>query len=522
MYEMIFGQKHERFMQGLKDSVGQQALEPGAIPLYSLFDQVGNGMAVVENNIVIYANEAFKTIFGSVIEHRTPIARLSDAVAQSMQGADMAQIIAQGRPARVEFQSLATRLWYDMGLSPVDDAHMILVCTDISVFRRRDELLSFASKMEALGQLVGGVAHDFNNILSIIEGYARLIQKQTAALPIISGHSERILLAAQRGTALTRQLLTLGRHQVVADGVTCLNDFLEGKKNLLMPLLDVRINLTIDCPAEKIYVRANADTLAQMLINAVTNARDAMEQNGGQLMIVATVENDMAVLAIHDTGCGMDEATRKQAMEPFFTTKPVDKGTGLGLTQIYGLMQQIGGEVDLYSEPGQGTTLVMRLPLGEKAEAGTETPFKAQAGTWDGQTVLIVDDEPDLVTVLTEIMKGEGFNVLHASSGNEALAVQDAYDGDIAWLLSDVVMGDMSGPKLGELIASVRPETKMIYMSGYPATGKMARIQLPEDALFLAKPIDPQHVLNIMAKLRHADGTAQNTHVTTGMWEQRG
>lgn len=473
-----------------------------ALFLFDLFESMGKGLAVFEDGQIIYANGIFNDIFDISSNGDDPLSQIKAIVLQHTYSDSLNQFFTSGTSQSFEFQSSLTQKWYVLKQSthPIQSQYKLLVCTDISAYRRRDELMCFANKMESLGQMAGGVAHDFNNILSIIEGYSRLLIARHEEGSEVRTYSQRIVQAAKRGASLTRQLLTFGTHKVFAEGTICLNDFLAEQETLIRPLLDCLVNLTIECPQDRILVGINAEQLSQIFINAVTNARDALGGQKGDIRIAVKPAASHAILTISDTGCGMDEETLSRAMDPFFTTKAAGKGTGLGLSQIYGIMQQVGGTITIHSKPQQGTDIILHLPYGQPKNITSED-LDQPINTHPGQTVLIADDEPDVVEVMRQMLEEYGFNVLCAANGNDALAIQDSYPHKIDWLLSDVVMPDMSGPKLGGLMEAVRPDTKIIYMSGYPATGQMARITLPNDALFLAKPIDPRHLMTIMNNL---------------------
>ena len=473
---------------------------PPVAVLSPLLESMCKGLGILEDNKIIYANTQFYTIFGLDQATDKSMPDLEAVFQQHTYAGSLTGLLTCAEKIDVEFQSAINQNWYALGVCPHPSQrdYRLLLCSDISAFRRRDELLSFANKMEALGQLAGGVAHDFNNILSIIEGYTRLLLRKIEPENEAYIYLQRMLLASDRGTGLTRQLLAFGTHKVIDAGTICLNEFLQEQQNLLRPLLDSHITLSVNCPSRQVLAAISAEQLSQIMLNAITNARDALNGEKGEIRI--TVENrpDTIVMTVSDTGCGMDEITLAKAQEPFFTTKPAGKGTGLGLSQIYGILQQTGGSLTINSVIGQGTDLIMHLPHGQKENFQPVSLSGVLNADMKGQTVLIADDEPDLVEVMRQMLEEYGFNVLCAANGNEALEIQDRYPHKIDWLLSDVVMPDMSGPKLGGLIESVRPETRIIYMSGYPATGQMSRITLPKEALFLAKPIDPAQLITIM------------------------
>jgi two-component system cell cycle sensor histidine kinase/response regulator CckA len=274
---------------------------------------------------------------------------------------------------------------------------------------------------------------------------------------------------------------------------------------LLLPLLDARIDLDIRLEAAPIFVEGSNDDFSQILMNLVVNARDAMPL-GGHLDIETRICTAMALpsrvresmgdgahvcLCVRDSGEGVSPEIAEKMFDPFFTTKKQGSGTGLGLSIVYGLVKEMGGMIDVDTAVGQGTEISIYLPLSDKPLSKNIVGSVDDLETFQlkGYTVLLAEDEPDLLLLVAEMLKKLGANVLCARDGNEALSVQDEYEGDIDLLLSDVVMPDLGGIELSELLVSLRPEVKTIFMSGYPAYGHDARVNIPDNAFFLAKPI---------------------------------
>jgi two-component system cell cycle sensor histidine kinase/response regulator CckA len=375
-----------------------------------------------------------------------------------------------------------------------------------------------SKKLEAIGQLAGGVAHDFNNILSIIEGYSRLLESGIKKGEDVSESLKKIRGAVQRGSGLTRQLLTFGKHRITADRVVNLCAVVKDMEALLLPLMGATVDLVVDIPREDICVETTPDEISQIIMNLAVNARDAMPE-GGEVRVsllslsqsekmmlgkdVEKIDGDAVCLRVSDTGTGMDSATMEKIFDPFFTTKEQGKGTGLGLSLVYGLVRQMKGWIDVASEVGKGTSFSVYLPRSQKSleEENPGTLEQAAGGTLAGKTILVAEDEPDLLAVMEATLHEMGMNVLTAKDGDAAIVLQDGHDGKIDFLLTDVVMPGMNGLHLAELMREVRPETEIVYMSGYPVRGEMASVDIPEDSLFLAKPVPPEKLRATLSSL---------------------
>lgn len=469
---------------------------------------------------------------------------LLDALDEHHDSAPTLKTIERGEAVGVEIHQNKEEKthWYNFRISPVRNIRgeldlFIGVLTDITELRMRENEFFQSQKLEALGQLAGGIAHDFNNVLSIIDGYTRLTAGQIDKNHPSQSNLERVQKAVERGASLTRQLLTFGRRKIVLDSVLDLTATLKDQQVMLQPLLNGKATLDLQITPTPLFVESAADEVGQIVMNLVINARDAMKEGGkitvacaecprGSLpsMIPATdQQKTFARLSVIDTGSGMDPATVKKIFDPFFTTKDAGKGTGLGLSVVHGMVKNMGGFIDVVSTPGEGTTMSVYLPLTDKrpTEARKIVTFESGSIRFEGYTVLVAEDEPDLLLILGNMLEKIGLNVLRARDGNEALAVQDEHEGKIDLLITDVVMPEIDGVKLAELFLSLRPETKVIFMSGYPATGQLAPVELPEKAFFMAKPISYDNLL-LMLKgllgegdgdaLRQAEDSARHWH----------
>ena len=347
--------------------------------------------------------------------------------------------------------------------------------------RQMDEVrLQRTQRLESLGQLAGGVAHDFNNLLAVILNYAEFIVEDGAGTPF-EEDARQILRAGQRGSDLTHQLLAFARREVIRPVPLDVNRVIAEVEQMLTRSIGEHIELNTALAERLPSVVADPGQLEQVLVNLAVNARDAMPE-GGRLTVdtgTVTVDEDHPLtrdafkpglyvrLRVSDTGTGMPRDVQDKAFEPFFTTKPSGAGTGLGLATVYGIVVQAGGTVKLYSEPGLGTTITILLPASDaepQAVAGSAGP-EPVAGR--GQTVLVAEDEEALREVTTRILGRGGYTVLAASDGADALEVAAAHEGPIDLLLSDVVMPGMLGRVLAERIRQARPDTRVLFMSGY-------------------------------------------------------
>jgi signal transduction histidine kinase len=366
---------------------------------------------------------------------------------------------------------------------------------------KSEEQLRHAQRMEAMGQLAGGVAHDFNNLLTVINGAAEMLLR-THGDDRAAKSLNQIRRAGDRAAGLTRQLLAFSRRQVMNTRVLDLNEVVADLDKMLRRLIGEHIDLVTKIDPELGRVKADPGQIEQVILNLVVNARDAM-QNGGCLTVeTANVMIDQAyarkrelmrpgphvMIAVSDTGHGMDAETLTHIFEPFFTTKEIGKGTGLGLATVYGIIKQTGGSVSVYSEPGHGTTFKVFLPRAEGAVEPTTTgqmPALIAMGT---ETVLLVEDEDDVREFVREALEEAGYKVVEARDGLEAIAHLEEASLAVDVVVTDVVMPRMSGRELMEKLSRNRPGLKWIFMSGYTEDAIIHRGALGESATFLEKP----------------------------------
>ena len=392
-----------------------------------------------------------------------------------------------------------------------------------NALRQSEKQLWQAQKMEAVGRLAGGVAHDFNNLLTVIKGYTELMFGDLKPSDPMRAEMEEVKKAADRAAALTRQLLAFSRRQVLAPKVVNLNYLVEDMNKLLRRLLGEDIELCIRIDKDLGSTKADPGQIEQVIMNLAVNARDAMPKGGKLTLETANVELDQTysrehaaikpdsyvMLAITDTGSGMDAETLSHIFEPFFTTKEQGKGTGLGLSTVYGFIKQSGGYLWAYSEPGIGTTFKIYLrrvdEMAERAEAHAQA---AASGLGGSETILLVEDEEGVRALTRQILQRHGYTVLEAEHGQDALLLCQRYSGSIHLLLTDVVLAQMSGRELVEHLAPLRPRMKVLYMSGYSDEAIVQHGVLKPGTAFLQKPFTTE---SLMRKLREVLD-AKKTH----------
>jgi PAS domain S-box-containing protein len=381
------------------------------------------------------------------------------------------------------------------------------VARDITLDRQYEEKLRLSQKMEAVGRLAGGIAHDFNNLLTIITGYTVLLQRRLQDNPEDAEMLEQVLNAATRAAELTGQLLAFSRRQVAQLRSVDFNDIISGMQSMLQRLIGEDIVIESRLEPQLWKVRADPGQMGQVIMNLAVNARDAMPE-GGRIVIRSgnwTVEGtysdgqmgfppgDYVRILFSDTGRGMDAGTRARIFEPFFTTKQVGQGTGLGLSTVYGIVQQSGGQISVYSEPGSGTTFAIYLP---RAEAGESADTIPELGTLRGdETVLVVEDEPALRKLATSVLRSNGYYVLEAANAEEALTIRNAHSGDVKLMLTDVVMPGGNGRKLASLLCQRQADLKVLFMSGYSEHALLEKMLSESGTSFLQKPFTPAQLL---------------------------
>jgi len=395
-----------------------------------------------------------------------------------------------------------------------------MIAEDVSERRALEEQLRQSQKMEAVGRLAGGIAHDFNNLLTVMKGYSELMLDELDAADPLRTEVDEVKKAADRAAALTRQLLAFSRQQVLAPKVLDLNSVVGNMDKLLRRLLGEDIDLFTVLEPGLARVKADPGQVEQVIMNLAVNARDAMP-NGGKLTIeTANVDLDenyirdhasvkpgaYVMVAVTDTGSGMTDKVKSRIFEPFFTTKEIGKGTGLGLSTVYGIIKQSGGYIWVYSEVGIGSTFKAYLPA-------VDAPAELPAGTTQqparrgSETVLLVEDEDGVRALMRQVLHKHGYNVLESRHGGEAFLMCERHSGKIDLLLTDVVLEQMSGRELAERLIKVRPEMKVLYVSGYADDAIVHHGVLNAGVAFLQKPFTTEALAR---KIRYVlDGSAR-------------
>ncbi|HLH08823.1 MAG TPA: PAS domain S-box protein [Terriglobales bacterium] len=409
--------------------------------------------------------------------------------------AEILEKIRQGESVR-SFESVRVSkdgnlLNVSITVSPIrDSAGNVIgastIARNISDQKRAEDQLRQAQKMEAIGRLAGGVAHDFNNILGIIVACSELLRDRVAAIPGLTQYVENIRKASDRGASLTRQLLAFSKRKATNPVVLDLNERLRETIKLLRPLMGDDVEVVLLNRVDSALIEADPGQIDQIVMNLAVNARDAMVKGGKLVLETAAVSFDDAfarqhgamnqgeyiMLAVSDTGIGMDNATVARIFEPFFTTKEAGKGTGLGLATVYGIVKQAGGHIFVYSEAGRGTTFKIYLPSAENRVAiGTEQAAEPTPARGEGLTILLVEDD-ELIRALTrQMLEESGYRVLEASDGGAALNLVRSNGNNVDMILTDVVMKGMSGPELLRKLSASSTAPKVVFMSGY--TGEL-------------------------------------------------
>jgi len=378
-----------------------------------------------------------------------------------------------------------------------------------AALRKSEEQLRHSQKMEAIGRLSGSVAHDFNNLLSIILSYSDLVLSDLKPIDPLRADIESIKRAGEKAADLTRQLLAFSRQQVLTPRTLDLTEVLRESEKMLRRLLSADIEIVTHYARSLLPVKVDPGQIDQVLLNLVVNARDAMPEGGKLTIETKNVELDESyttehfgvasgphvMLAVSDTGIGMDQQTQARIFEPFFTTKEVGKGTGLGLSTVFGIVRQSGGHIWVYSEPGGGTTFKVYLPVSDDAEPVPPLETIAPTTLQGTETILLVEDQDEVRRVAQAILRRYGYHVIEARNAGEALLSCERHPRTIHLLLTDVVMPQLSGRELAERLVAIRPEMRVLYMSGYTENVILHHGILDSGLAYLQKPIVPDLLL---------------------------
>jgi len=489
----------------------EEALKKSEEKLKVIFDESPNVMMIMdyENGEILNVNQAARHILG--YEKKTLLGKhfsiLFPSESELTRNNLLEKLSIHGsvfesqKFVRADGSGLPTDL--SATLIPWDKGKAILATfRDVSEQIRLENQFFQAQKMEAIGVLVEGVAHDFNNLLTTIIGSSDLMIMSIGKDHNLRKNLEDIRKAGKRAASLTRQLLLFSRRQILEPKVINLNDVILDMDKMLRRLIGENIDLETVLAPDLGRVEADPGQIEQIIMNLAVNAKDAMPRGGKLTINTANVELDEAyvhshadvtpgpyvMMAISDTGTGMDEETLSKVFDPFFTTKEAGKGTGLGLSTIYGIVKQSGGNIWVYSEPGKGATFKIYLPRVEKKTGGTEAVEAAAESLTGSETILVVEDNEMVRDLAQTIFQHYGYRVLTAQDGEEAIRVSQEHDGPIDLMLTDVVMPGMSGNEVVKRLNTLRPEMKVLYMSGYTNNVIVHHGDMDRETAFIQKP----------------------------------
>lgn len=489
---------------------GQQQLDTAE--LRSVLDALRDGLQVIDREWrYVYVNPAAATHGRS-----TQAALLGRSMMECYPGIDTTPVFASLRACMEhrEPQNLDNEFefpdggkgWFELRIQPCNVGIMVL-SIDVTKERRAEEQLRHSQKLEAVGRLAGAVAHDFNNLLSVVLSHAALLQMDLKPVDPARENVDAIRGAGERAAELTKQLLVFSRRQVLSPKVLNLNHAVRECQRLLNRLLGEDIRVVTRLDEQLAPVRADPGQVDQVIVNLAVNARDAMPDGGTLTIETKNVNLDSAyqsqhfgatsgahvMLAVSDTGIGMDRETQRRIFEPFFTTKGPGRGTGLGLSTVYGIVQQSRGTIWVYSEPGGGSTFKVYLPTSAVVEE--EPELLAEPLRLEGiETVLLVEDQQDVRSVAEQALRRYGYHVLEASNAGEALLICEQHPMPIHLLVTDVVMPRMSGVELARRLAEIRPEMKVLYMSGYTENAALHHGIVEPGKAYLQKPFVPERL----------------------------
>jgi PAS domain S-box-containing protein len=405
------------------------------------------------------------------------------------------------------------------------------IAQDITERKHLEDRLRQSQKMEALGRLAGGVAHDFNNLLGVIIGFGEILGERVKPDESLQSFADEILKAGRQAALLTRQLLAFSRQQVLQPKVLDLNASITDMEKILRRLIREDVELVIEPAPALGCVKVDPGQVEQVILNLAVNARDAMPQGGKLTIKTSNVDLDeiqarryahsgpgrYVLLTVRDNGTGMDEQTQARIFEPFFTTKRLGKGTGLGLATVYGIVKQSGGHISVKSHPGKGTTFRLYLPCVQE-QPTKSAPSRGEIGSLEGtETVLLVDDAEPFRKLVRTLLESSGYSVLEAATGSEASKIAASHQGQIHLLLTDVVMPQVNGYQLSDHLRFLRPEMKVLCMSGYAGFGAGQFGDRPGMTL-LPKPFGKDTLLFMLRKTLEGLQSVGETQIPVDPW----
>ena len=473
-----------------------------------IFDHVSDALFIADDSgRIIDANPAACALSSQSLEKIQALTMAQVLPESSQQGAT--EYFSTGVPDRSSFasrpQSQGDRRVLDVRSAAFAPGVLVYTVRDLTRQRKLEDQLVQAQKMEAVGQLAGGVAHDFNNLLTVIMSYSSMLLADMGAGDAVRGDIQEISDAAGRAAALTRQLLAFSRKQVLQMRAVNVNAVVTDVEKMLRRLIGEDILLTTHLDPGLALINADPGQLEQVLINLAVNARDAMA-GGGDLTIttqnaeladehgerhLGAAPGSYVMLAVTDTGSGMTKEVQQRLFEPFYTTKGLGKGTGLGLATVHGIVKQSGGDVYVYSELDHGTTFKVYFPRLTKAQPVPTPPGQRASTPIGSETVLLAEDDEAIRTLGSRVLGALGYNVLVARTGGEALRIVAEYAGRIDLIATDVVMPEMNGSQLVERVLEARPGIRVLFMSGYTDDEVVRRGVIEGQTAFLQKPFTP-------------------------------
>jgi PAS domain S-box-containing protein len=487
----------------------QLARDESAERYRKLTDATFDAVIVSQDGLLREANAGYSEMFGYDIEELIGrpvtdlVAEESRAEVERRNGQNVDgtyQLVGRRKDGRKLFLE-ATGRTHEIGGRPA----RITALRDMTEKRTLEDQFRQAQKMEAVGRLAGGVAHDFNNLLTVIMSYTDMLSEGFSPQDPRTDDLDQIRKAAITASSLTRQLLAFSRQQVIEPRLVNLNDIVSTSEKLLNRLIGEDVALVTTLTSDHLAVMIDPGQLEQVIMNLAVNSRDSMP-TGGKLTLETSVEKmdaeyardhwpatpgDFAMLAVSDTGSGMDEATRARIFEPFFTTKEIGKGTGLGLATVYGIVKQSNGFIWVYSEPDQGTTFKIYLPLVDRPAAHYGGQCEVTPLPTGTETILLAEDAAAVRVAARQILERAGYTVLEAPTGKDALMIASKRQAPIHLLLTDVVMPEIGGRELAEQFAEFRPASKVLYMSGYTDDAVVRHGLLRSGIAYLQKPFSP-------------------------------